>query len=95
MKFLQKVHKELLENSRPLTAMLKNSGETDCYNPSGDRNEAFNILKKAMTSLPVLDLPKRKLPFMIDTEALEYEMDTTLLQKQDQNDLKSCKIVGF
>lgn len=51
--------------SKPLTNLLKKYG----FNWSEKANEAFEKLKVALTTAPMLILPNFSLPFMVETDA--------------------------
>ena len=50
-------------------------------NPLTDEEKnAFEILKKCLISPPILKLPKKGLPYSIDTDACNYQVGVVLLQ---------------
>nr|XP_016513366.1 PREDICTED: uncharacterized mitochondrial protein AtMg00860-like [Nicotiana tabacum] len=61
----------------PLIELLKKATLWD-WGPS--RTEAFNALKMAMSSSPVLALPDLAKPFEVQTDASNYDLGGVLLQ---------------
>jgi len=59
---------------RPLTDLLKKDG----FQWSSEATEAFEILKRKMSSTPVLALLDFSLPFEIQTDALSYRIGAVL-----------------
>ena len=69
--------------ARPLSALLRKDSEPDWENPPEEALQAFEELKGKLVSPPVLVLPKRDCPYLIDTDASAYQLGATLLQRQD------------
>lgn len=61
-----------------LTQQLKK----DAFNWKSDAEEAFQKLKKAMTTIPVLALPDFSQPFIIEIDASGYGLGAVLMQNQ-------------
>ena len=81
--------------SKPLTAMLCKDADVDWSSPTDKQLEAFEHLKSRLTTPPILSLPKKGRPFMIDTDASKYQLGAALLQQQDEEDPKDWKLIGF
>ena len=45
-----------------------------------EEKNAYEILKKCLISPPILKLPKKGLPYSIDTDACNYQVGVVLLQ---------------
>src|SRR5205823_10154729 len=56
-----------------------------------EQERAFEGLKKAMSSAPVLAMPKDEDPFMIECDASEGTLGAIVFQKQDNK----CRPVAF
>nr|XP_033511315.1 uncharacterized protein LOC117276101 [Nicotiana tomentosiformis] len=63
--------------SKPLTDLLKK----DNFNLSSKATGAFEELKKALTSAPVLVQPDFSLPFVVETDACNLGIGAVLMQK--------------
>ena len=63
--------------SKPLTNLLKK----DAYDWNAESYKAFNCLKQAIISAPVLRLPNFGIPFVVETDASEQGMGVVLLQE--------------
>ena len=64
--------------------MLRRDAEPDWENPNDEQTKEFETIKARLISPPILALPKAGLPYMIDKEAIAYQLGATLLQQQDE-----------
>ena len=60
--------------AKPLNEMLKKDANPTWDDPKPAAVEAFETLKSMLISPPVLALPKRGRPYMIDTDASAYQL---------------------
>ena len=84
--------------STPLTDMLKKDSGTDWGDdlvPTEPQRKAFETLKEALVTPPILALPKRGRPYMVDCDASAYAVGAVLLQQQDEKDEKSWATIGY
>ena len=81
--------------AHPLTAMLQKNAEIDWDNPTEAQRDAFAQLRDILLSPPVLGLPKANRPYMVDTDASEYQLGATLLQQQDDDNPTSWTTIGY
>ena len=86
--------------ARPLQDMTKKDSGVDWDGPdevvpTDEQLHAFEMLKAALTAPPVLALPVRGRPYMIDCDASEYAIGVVLLQQQNLDDPKEWATVGF
>ena len=78
-----------------LNKMLKKDANPTWDDPKPAAVESFETLKRKLTSPPVLALPKKGRPYMIDTDASVYQLGATLLQQQDPSNPKEWVPVGY
>lgn len=64
--------------AKPLTDMLKK----DCFSWTAKSEEAFELLKLAMSSTPVLALPDCSQPFVVETDACRGGIGAVLMQNK-------------
>ncbi len=64
----------------PLTDLLKGKAKSLSWNPVA--TEAFNTLKKAFTSAPLLVHPNPELPFVVEADSSTTGVGAVLLQQQ-------------
>ena len=81
--------------AKPLNEMLKKDANPTWDDPKPAAVKAFETLKRKLISPPVLALPKKGLPYVIDTDASAYQLGATLLQQQDPSNPKECLPIGY
>lgn len=67
--------------ARPLTDLLKSGN----FEWTGLSQKAFESLKKAMITAPVLSLPDFNIPFVVESDASGYDLGAVLMQLQKPN----------
>ena len=75
--------------------MLTKEAKNDFANPTEDQVKSFEDLKAALCSPPVLALPIRDRPYMLDTDSSAYQAGVVLLQQQDDENPKSWATIGY
>ena len=70
--------------ARPRTDVTRKDAEPDYDNPTEAQLQAFEDLKARMIAPPILALPRYGRPYMIGTDASEYQLGCTLLQEHDE-----------
>ena len=66
--------------AKPLYSLC---GKNNKYKWNSDANLAFETLKTALTSAPILAYPQDGLPFCLDTDASDFALGAVLSQKHD------------
>ena len=65
--------------SAPLTALLKGNAKKLAWNPQAEK--AFNLLKSAFASAPVLKHPDPTQPFVVEVDASDVGVGAVLSQR--------------
>ena len=91
----RRFHKNFSGIAKPLNDMLKKDANPTWDDPKPAAVEAFETLKRKLISPPVLALPKRGRPYMINTDASAYQLGATLLQQQDPSKPKEWVPVRY
>ena len=92
------VYRRFIKNfsgiAKPFNSMVKKDAKPNCHEPTQEARDAFEFLKKQFVAPPVLALPKRGCPYMIDTDASAYQLGATLLQQQDPRKPNEWRPIG-
>jgi len=92
------VFRQFLPNLTLMAAPLTNfMGSTDpVLMPSATplQQQAFDRLKEALKTRPVLALPRRGRKYVLDVEASGTQVGTALLQEQDDGKLQPAAYMG-
>jgi hypothetical protein len=72
--------KDYSDKAAPLNELLKKGVE---YKWTPDRQKAFEILKNALVSQPILSYPTRRDPFILDTDCSNFALGSVLSQVQN------------
>ncbi|KAK3548421.1 hypothetical protein QTP70_012842 [Hemibagrus guttatus] len=66
--------------THPLTSLLQNKPKSLAWSPAAEK--AFNLLKKAFTTTPLLVHPNPNKPFIVEVDASTTEVGAVLSQQQ-------------
>ena len=84
--------KDYAQVTRPLTA-LTSTKVSDLFPPfSQDQWDAFEELKRRLTSTPILALPRSTGAYVLETDASDYQVGCVLTQEQPD---ETYKPVGY
>ena len=93
------VYRRFIKNfsgtAKPFNSMLKKNAKPNWYEPTQEARDEFEFLKKQLVAPPVLALPKRGCPYMIETDASAYQLGATLLQQQDPSKPNEWRPIGY
>jgi len=77
-----------IKNFAKMSKLLSNLTKKDCtWNWGIEQQNAFEALKKAFTTAPVLRIPNDKNPFKLSTDASDFATGAVLSQKDMQTNL--------
>ena len=76
----------------PLNAFLKKGCTTELPPFNEEQSAAFELLKKALLSPPILRLPRAYLSYSVDTDACNHQVGCALLQTYPDG---ICRPIGF
>jgi len=84
--------KDYAQVARPLTALTSPKVSDPLPPFSQDQWDAFEELKRRLTSRPILALPRSTGAYVLDTDASDYQVDCVLTQEQPD---ETYKPVGY
>ena len=68
----------------PLNDLLKKGCTKELPPPTEEQYEAFEKLRQALISAPILKLPDPKKPYSVDTDACDHQVGAALFQEDDE-----------
>ena len=71
--------------AKPLNNLLKKGNPSKLQPLNEEEINAFNTLKNALISPPILKLPRKNLPYSLDTDACGYQIGVALMQTYEDN----------
>ena len=74
------------QRATPLNALLTKGQPAELASFGPKELEAFEDLKGALTTAPVLRLPRDDLPISIETDASDFQVGVVLLQKHEDGE---------
>ena len=74
------------QRAAPLNALLTKGQPAELASFGPKELEAFEDLKGALTTAPVLRLPRDDLPISIETDASDFQVGVVLLQKHEDGE---------
>jgi len=81
-------YRRFIENFAKMSKLLSDLTKKDCtWNWGIEQQNAFEVLKKAFITAPVLRIPNDKDPFKLSTDASDFATGAVLLQKDMQTNL--------
>jgi len=84
--------KDYAQEARPLAAMTRSKRPDRCETLSAETLGAFEELKRRLTEVPILALPRPQGAYTLDTDASAGQVGAVLLQEQPS---QSTRPVGF
>ena len=78
--------------ARPLNQLLKKGQPVQLEGFDEECKKDFHKLKEAILAAPVLALPKKDLPYSVDTDASEYEIGAALFQTYPDAQRKPIRV---
>ena len=77
-----------IKNFAKMSKLLSDLTKKDCiWNWGIEQQNAFEVLKKAFTTAPVLRIPNDEDPFKLSTDASDFAIGAVLSQKDMQTNL--------
>lgn len=80
--------KDFAKRARPLTELTKNDVGPDLPEPTAEQLAAFEDLKQALVTPPVLTIPHPTRRFVVDVDACADQLGCALLQEQEDGQLQ-------
>ena len=77
--------------SRPLTDLTQKDIQ---WHWEQENQQAFDSIKEAFLSKPILQIPDADRPFVVETDAAKYTTGAVLMQEDSNSDLKPCGFIS-
>ena len=91
MGFFRMFIKNFAKIARPLTDLTKKDVVSVTGTWSNHHQNAFEILRKSLTTAPILKFPDFSKPFILETDASDCQLGAVLMQKENN----SIRITGY
>ena len=89
--FYRKFIAHYADISRPLTDLTQKDIQ---WHWEQENQQAFDGMKEAFLSKPILQIPGADRPFVVETDASKYATGAVLMQEDSNGDLKPCGFIS-